>query len=389
MLAPCRVSRYWRIAATDVLYRYVAPHSLRSAELLLRTLREDVEGVLVERIKVLHLPMISRTRLWQLVFDGSGIPVLSGHHSDSVYSELNHNDIQHLSRTFASIVPLCRRLEELHAPVLNSLTCLGPPSQLSMLRRLFIAGPGTLSLLSNEIFLADPPILFHLEVLSVYRFSQYHEQLRKLQTKVIDLQGHGKSPLPNLHTLHLQDGRIRISTVFDLLNVFGMTLSTLTLQNLRLLASIGEPATSGMEPSFPNLKTLVTDVNTLRLLCHNPSINPPIFDASLLQNAPVLHTLEVRLLSTETDNRFRFTPPEWLPTNLVEEFPVHWRWMSNIPSTLQVLKMVTCFHGVEQPDSSELVTRQRRATASLRNIICQGRSDLESLQFEILERNPI
>jgi hypothetical protein len=349
-----------------------------------------LEGVLVERIKVLHLPMISRTRLWQLVFDGSGIPILSGHHSDSVCSELNHSDIQHLSRTFASIVPLCRRLEELHAPVLNSLTCLGPPTQLSTLRRLFITGPGTLSLLSNEIFLkGDSPILCHLEVLSVYRFSQYHEQLRELQTKVIELQGHGKSPLPNLHTLHLQDGRIRISTVFDLLNVFGMALSTLTLQNLRLLASIGEPATSGVEPSFPNLKTLVTDINTLRLLCHNPSINSPVINASLLQNAPVLHTLEVRLLSTKTDSRFRHTPPEWLPTNLVEEFPVEWRWMSNIPSTLQVLKMVTCFHGEEQSDSSELATHQRRATDRLRNIVCQGRSDLESLQFEILERKLI
>jgi hypothetical protein len=99
-VAPCRVSKHWRIAAADILYKCVTLHSLRSAELLLRTLQEDTDGSLAKRIKVLHLPMIDEPPitvhylLRYLVYDESGIPILSGNHRDVTILDLNHDDLR-------------------------------------------------------------------------------------------------------------------------------------------------------------------------------------------------------------------------------------------------------------------------------------------------------
>jgi hypothetical protein len=390
-LAPCRVSRHWRIAATDILYEFIAPRSLRSAELLLRTLRKDKEAVLGRRIKVLHLPMIDYPPFSDhmlsrcVVYDESGIPTLSGY-PPAKYLHLIFDDLRYLSRIITAIIARCSHLVELHAPVLDSLTRLGPLPQVLTLRRLIITGFGTLLLLFREILLkVDSSTLYSLEVLAVYRTYQSSTWHGGLRNKAIEL--HGRPLLPNLRAFHLQDGYINVATVFELLNILGSTLNTLTLQNLQLSAP-GIVVSSDMEPSFPKLKMLVIDIDALRCLCRVPSIAFQDIDASLLRKAPNLHTFELRLLSTTevTDNRFR-TSGNWT----VETFPVGWRWVQSIPSSLQVLRMISYTFPPATPDSScfrSLTNHPRNVADGLRLSICQGRPDLESLQLDLIERNP-
>jgi hypothetical protein len=381
----CLVSKHWCTAATDTLYRYVAPRSLRSAELLLRTLQEDAEGLIRGRIKILHLPMINHPVLQRLGYDESGIPIL-GTSSSPLF--LNFDDIRYLSQTFNTLISLCMHLEELHAPAVDVHTRLdlGLPYRVSTLRQLLISGRGTLSLLVQELLLKiDSSTLGHLESLAMYKFEQTTGWGGELGSKVIKLEGN--SPLPNLRGVYLQDGDINITTVEHLLSIFGTTLKILTLLNLRFVAISDTVVASLIKPSFPNLETLIVDTNTLRCLCHKPSVTTKIIDTSLLRNASMLHTFEIRLLNTKADYWFNSTSPEWFPTRLVKVFPIEWQWMQNLPSSLQALKVVAYLD--YQTYNVEFRNIQRMAADELKHIICRGSRDLTNLQLKVLCRTTI
>lgn len=391
-LAMCTtLSRHWSPVATNILYETVAPRTLQSAELLLRTLRRDREGYLRWKIKTLHLPMITtpwtlgHKLLRRLVYDESSAPILSGLHPEVLILYLEPTDIETLSRVFAEVVQLCNCAEEIHTPVLGSHLCF---SRISSLRRLCITGNGTLSILVRDVLLqADASTLVNLEDISVYGFNQSVEWRDALREKVLTYRG--SSLLPNLRTFSMQDGQTNITAVTELLNIFGKLLTKLTLLNLQFVSLPSVSASViNVEPSLPNLETLIVDISSLRAFFHDPSTARHIIGGTGLLETPKLLTLELRLLKSDFDNRFRFTPFEMFPTNLAGEFPSEWTWVENIPSSLQTLRMVAYFNS-EMPrvrGFSDLETQQWKAAGWLKEIVGKGRDDLDHLMLEVDER---
>jgi hypothetical protein len=359
------------MAATDILYKHVTPRTPQSVELLMRTLQEDTKGFFRERIKVLHLSMMIDYNpsseyylLLQLDYDESGIPVLSELPGGTMTF-----DIKQLSRTYDSIISICSGLEEI---LLSSCSRLGVIPQVSTLRRLYVSGRDSLSLLIQELLLkVDSSALGCLEVLAVYR-SQYIEELgEKLQTKVIESRG---QPLfPNLRAFHFHDGAVTLSTITDLLTVFGATLKTLSLLKLLILRSGTLPRVDGtfMVPSFPNLNMLITDTVTFRCLFINHPFSQ-VTNGSLLRKAPVLRIFELRVFRfTEDSMVYSFTPVKQV--------------LRDIPNSLQVLRMIL-YYLIQPHFRTPAIHHWKDADERLKYVICQERPDLEHLSVEIFSK---
>jgi len=288
--------------------------------------------------------------LKKVTIDESGVPTLLG--TSHTPLELRQRDVLLLSQKFASLISLCSTAEVIHTPFLGKhpyhIQYLRFASGRSSLRHLVLTGIEALDMFVKDVLIEGrgSQTFPNLESFSLFEFNSNSPHLKHMLKQINDDNGRGL--LPDLHTLHLQDGVLASDFLPRFLQALGARPTTLILLNLHDLSASVECVP---QEALQHITNSILDIPTLAWFGVSRETHGET--GFSLSNLTALNTLEIRLLTIDS----KYTSKAWHPNQpyLFGDFP---KLLGPLPSSLQVLTMVAYCPLNGALDSDDLVERR-------------------------------